>query len=230
MFAIVKAIHEALHTESTLAFVLAIAIVGGIVLGGVAWIVDKGYRNTVAERTEHQQSIQRAEPPPNIDEKPPTLADLFKDGFPNTMKIDGTSWGFVKGGTRILSGPTKVYLDFDAKTKFISFYVPRSEHAYPVALNLWSQVQATFQSVEKQIAITAGYQQNLTDLKDLTFSGRVFLYHEDAFNLRQLADLVDICKTHGMALDFRGPNFLMDQVMAWHRKHDKKPSDWNIIK
>lgn len=48
MFEIVKAIHEALHTESTWAFVLTVAIAGGLLFGGVAWIVDKGYRNALA--------------------------------------------------------------------------------------------------------------------------------------------------------------------------------------
>jgi len=93
-----------------------------------------------------------------------------------------------------------VYLDFDARTKFIAFYVPRSDHSYAAAVNLWSQVQVTFASIEKQVVVRSGYQQNFTDLKDLTFSGRVFLYHEDMFDLRQMADLLDIYKSHGMAL------------------------------
>jgi hypothetical protein len=158
------------------------------------------------------------------DNKQPTLPDLFKSGFPNTLKLDGNSWGLVskQDGTQILSGPTKVYLDFDAKTKFIAFYVPRSEHAYEAALGLWSQVPVTFDSVQKSMVVTAGYGANMTDLKDLTFSGRVFLYHEDMFNLRQLADLVDAYKSHEMALDFRGPEFLMSQVTAWYHQHGAK--------
>jgi hypothetical protein len=155
--------------------------------------------------------------------KPPTLSDLFKSGFPNTMKIDGNGWTLLdKNRVQVLSGPTKVYLDFEARTKFIAFYITHSDQSYAAAVNLWAQVPVTFSSVEKSIEIQGGYQPNLTDLRDLRFSGRVFMYHEDMFNLRQLADLVDIYKSHGMALDFRGPSFLSDQVMAWHRTHDAR--------
>jgi hypothetical protein len=101
--------------------------------------------------------------------------------------------------------------------------VPRSEQSYVAASQLWDQVQPTFALVEKSISVQSGYLQNLTDLRDLTFSGRVFLYHEDNFSLRQLADLVDIYKSHGMALDFRGPGYLGDQVAAWYHSHDRTP-------
>jgi hypothetical protein len=46
MFEIVDGIHKAFRIESTWAFVLLIAAGFGIVGGGLAWIVDKGYRNS----------------------------------------------------------------------------------------------------------------------------------------------------------------------------------------
>jgi hypothetical protein len=49
MFEIVKAIHEALHTQSTWAFVLIVALIFGSISGGLAWIVDQGYKNTLKE-------------------------------------------------------------------------------------------------------------------------------------------------------------------------------------
>jgi hypothetical protein len=49
MFEIVKAIHEALHTQSTWAFVLIVALIFGSTSGGLAWVVDQGYKNTLRE-------------------------------------------------------------------------------------------------------------------------------------------------------------------------------------
>lgn len=50
MFDIVKAIHEALHTESTWIFVICIALGMGIAGGGLAWLIDRGYKNAQKER------------------------------------------------------------------------------------------------------------------------------------------------------------------------------------
>jgi hypothetical protein len=49
MFETVRAIHEALRTESTLAFVLFMAMVFAVLNGGVAWLVDRGYKNSLVE-------------------------------------------------------------------------------------------------------------------------------------------------------------------------------------
>jgi hypothetical protein len=47
MFEIVKAIHEALHIQSTWAFVTVIAFGCAFFGGGTAWIVDRGYKNSL---------------------------------------------------------------------------------------------------------------------------------------------------------------------------------------
>jgi len=45
---LVKLIHEALHTHSTVAFVLFVGSVFFVVGGGAAWIVDSSYKNSLA--------------------------------------------------------------------------------------------------------------------------------------------------------------------------------------
>ena len=49
MFEMVKAIHEALHIESTWGFVLIVAAAFALMSGGVAWVVDKVYKNSIKE-------------------------------------------------------------------------------------------------------------------------------------------------------------------------------------
>lgn len=46
MFEMVKAFHEAFHTESTWAFVLPIALIFALMSGSIAWVIDKGYKNS----------------------------------------------------------------------------------------------------------------------------------------------------------------------------------------
>jgi len=54
MFEIVDGIHKAFRIESTWAFVLLIAVGFGIFGGGLAWIVDKGYRNSPEYKAAYQ--------------------------------------------------------------------------------------------------------------------------------------------------------------------------------
>jgi hypothetical protein len=58
MFEIVRAIHEALGTESTFVFVLVVVLVFGSLSGGAAYIVDKGYKNArTGERQSHERHL-----------------------------------------------------------------------------------------------------------------------------------------------------------------------------
>lgn len=51
-------------------------------------------------------------------------------------------------------------------------------------------------------------------LRDLTFSGRVFLYHETELSPRQVADLDDMFSSRGMSLILRGPDYLTQRRMS----------------
>ena len=70
MFEMVKAIHEALHIESTWAFVVVIAAAFALMSGSVAWVVDQGYKNSVREGSHPNlsarlQVVWRFRMPPN---------------------------------------------------------------------------------------------------------------------------------------------------------------------
>lgn len=75
MFELVRAIHEALGIESTWAFVLVIAAIFAFLSGGAAWIVDKGYKNSLTYKTEH---ASKSNDEPN--ESVARLRGLLADG------------------------------------------------------------------------------------------------------------------------------------------------------
>jgi len=162
-------------------------------------------------------------------QNPPTLHGLFSDEFTDGFKMSG-EWSISTPTNGVLAkGETKTVWDFDARVKYIAFFVPSCDHSYAASRALINQVDKEFESKQSQLVLQVHGFGTSTDLKDLVFSGRVFLYHADNFTLRQLADLVDLYRAKGMSLEFRGPEYLSVQVSDWHRKHDKKQSAWNII-
>lgn len=73
----------------------------------------------------------------------------------------------------------------------------------------------------KKIELGGGYKGEMTTLKELVFSGRVFLYHEGFLSIPQKADLIRVYKAKNYDVQFRGPEYLGDQVVAWHQQHDQ---------
>jgi hypothetical protein len=160
---------------------------------------------------------------PGIAEKPPTLNDLFKSESANTMKFADEDRIGIQGKNRtVLRIKTQVYADFQAKTQFVGFYIPASPKTYEACLLLVDAVLSTIQNLPKQLAVSAGYRDQQNSLQDLTFSGRVLLYHEDHLSIPQKAAIMNAYTAARFDVQFRGPDYLGDQVIAWHRQHDLK--------
>jgi hypothetical protein len=172
------------------------------------------------------------------DEKPPTLLDLFKKDFANTMKASDTDGDAYTIGTpdgSTIKIKRQTYMDFDARTKFIGFYIsmpapPTTDFsgqktaAACTELLSHNVVQETFDHFEKQVAVMGGYGDQMTTLKDLTFSGRVLIYHEEFLPIPAKAEILKAYEAKGMAVTFRGTDYLGTQAIAWHQQHDAKRS------
>lgn len=177
-----------------------------------------------------------AEPKQESLAKPPTLLDLFKNDFPNAMKasdtnIDAYTIGAPGGST--IKVKRQTYMDFDAKTKFIGFYVSSpspppvdfsADTTFAACMELLKHgaVQDTFDHFDGQVAVLGGRGDQMTAQKDLTFSGRVLIYHEEFLSIPQKAHILDAYKTKGMEVIFRGSDYLGDRAIAWHQQHDAK--------
>ena len=169
------------------------------------------------------------------DEKPPTLLDLFKKDFPNTMKasdtnVDAYTIGTPEGST--IKVKRQTYEDYEAKTKFIGFYISRPEppakdfsgqDTFAACMELLNHnaVQDAFDHFGKQVAVMSGYGDQMTTSKELTFSGRVLIYHEEFLRIPSQADIIKAYQAKGLAVVFKGPDYLGTKVIAWHQQHDK---------
>lgn len=206
---------------------VVIALVGAILACGYWWLA--GMMPKSAEKTV-------ASTPPVENEKPPTLLDLFKSDFSNTLRVSDTN-----GPAFNVQAPDgskveilrQLYMDFPARTKFIGFYIHRpvppsldfkAEKTAEACLQLLkaNAIQGSFNGMEKQVGVMGGQSGQMTTAKDLTFSGRVLIYHEEFLSIPQKAAIMDAYQKQNMDVQFYGDEYLGTQVIAWHQKHDPK--------
>ena len=117
---------------------------------------------------------------------------------------------------------------FPAKNKFVGFYVPSCDptdltRTAEACLKL-AQVDAVQQVLDEMpkemfIAAQLGHP---TTIRDLSFSGRVFIYHDDFMSITQQADIIRAFAVRHYDVQFMGPDYLGKAVIAWSLQHDSK--------
>jgi hypothetical protein len=163
------------------------------------------------------------------DEKPPTLADLFRSDFSNVAKLTDDVIGIQWKDGKVLHIKRQLYLDFPANTKFVGFYIPESDplsstKSVEACLELAkaSAVQQALDDMPKKVFVGSGSPEGMTSIQDLTFSGRVLIYHEAFLSITQKANIIHAYTARHWDVQFRGPDYLGNQVIAWHHSHDAK--------
>jgi len=204
-----------------MSFMLVISV--GALLGGGLFAAALFYAINKPTPTASSQS-QTAEAT-----KPPTLISLFNSDFPNTMKLteaDAIGIKFDEDGSE-LHITRQLYLDFPAKTQFVGFYVPSSlpsiTRSFAACLKLVQGVRDALDDMPKRVFVGAAFPEKMNTIHDLTFSGRVLLYHEDFLSIPQKAEIIKIYKAKNLDVQFRGPDYLGTELIAWHHKHDPPP-------
>src|SRR5271166_94919 len=176
-------------------------VAGAVLLAGYWWLTGVMLKPPPKFDASNPEVAQKQA----TDEKPPTLLDLFRKDFPNVMKgsdssdVDAYTIGTHDGVT--IKVKRQIYEDYAAKTKFIGFYIGTptppamdfSGRATIVAcmeLLNHNAVQDTFDHFMKSVAVMSGYGDEMTTSKDLTFSGRVLIYHEEFLPIENKADIL----------------------------------------
>jgi hypothetical protein len=163
-------------------------------------------------------------PLPASTEAEPTLVSLMDTSFPNLNKL----WGkpmltFEDGATLQLT--SALYFDlFTSGAKFLGFHVPSSprtlEACSAIAAHATELGDALGDGGLKVICRAPG--ENPQTISDLRYSGKVYLYHDDALTHKQMADVEGMFKTQQLSVVLRGPDFLNPAWVAWM---DKKAKD-----
>jgi hypothetical protein len=163
-------------------------------------------------------------PPAPVPDHPPSLADVFEGDFPTLMKarndlsIEGT----------IFPMKQQVYLDFPGKAEFVGFYVPASPdpisgtNTSKVCMMLIDQVQVALDGLLKKLKIKQGFGFEGNTLDELTFTGRVLIYHDELLSITQRAEIINAYKLKHLDVQFRGQEYLMNQIYTWRQQRDSK--------
>jgi hypothetical protein len=214
--------------------VLAAFLIFGSI--GAAWAWSYSWVSSRQNIVTPSVSSRPAQPEIGTKEEQPTLLDLFKNDFGNTMKATDTNGSAYQ--VQAPSGATidvrrQVYMDFPARNKFVGFYIYRPS---PPSVNFKSEktvlacfqllqinaVQKAFDDFGKQVGVMGGQGGQMTTFQDLTFSGRVVIYHEEFLSIPQKANIISAYQAKHFDVQFFGDEYLGLQLIAWHQKHDPK--------
>src|SRR5882762_10162646 len=149
----------------------------------------------------------------NLQKKPielPKLLDLFKADFPALLKLEAEKVASLPG-TPDYKFTSKAYFDFSAKTWFGAFFLPLGNQSYPVSAALAEDHTKVLGDLRNGAfaKVKVPGDSSPTDTEELVFSGRIFIYHEDDFTLRQQADLTDLYKSKWLSLQLRGRDYVI---------------------
>jgi hypothetical protein len=178
----------------------------------------------------------RIKPPTGKEKKPsqesfkkPNLYELFNKEFNTLLRSEEHRNLRLKkpdGKTETVTISEKEYLDFQGKSKFLSYYIPTSDYAYEICEYLPDLYKTTMKDMESKSEVRGGIAQDssLTSSKDLIFTGRIYIYYEDIFSSHQLAQLELLYESKGLAVIFRGHTYLSNvynkmKIMELENKH-----------
>lgn len=157
-----------------------------------------------------------------------TVHDLFLGDFSTggAKVLEGFSQNFKKGDVGIGTHFFEVglYLNFEAKSVFMSLYVPGDEHAFDV-ITWWSDgYKAYLADLRKNIHIwpqTGEESQAISD--NDVFTNKIYIYHENIFNDEQIHQLEILYRSKGLAPTFRGSGYLQYRRLQAIAQPDTAP-------
>jgi hypothetical protein len=142
---------------------------------------------------------------------PKSLKDLFNEDFSNCLKFTNQCSISSADGKNKTDVPWHICNDSTAGTKFLSLYIPRSPDSYNVCAALSDFPHQAIEHERKsgvEIQSKSPGDSSHVDMKDLQFSGRVYLYDEALLSLTELGALEALYKSKNLFPQFRGSEYV----------------------
>jgi hypothetical protein len=138
------------------------------------------------------------------------LHDLFKNDF-DLLSLDRALTITIEEGSGALTLDVefRILSNFEANSDFIAVYVPRTTDPIPVCRYFADAYRHIYDDLKASLLASARNpgDLNAVDTKDLVFSGRIYIYHENEINLEQLGVLSAWYRARKLDVQFRGPAY-----------------------
>jgi len=135
-----------------------------------------------------------------------TLNEYYLKDF-SILLSTHTQWTLQSPTRENLTVTTKVHLDFDSNTYFISFFVPKTDNEVGIFNLLLSKLEEAKKIIDATFISTKLPGESESNSTDLIFSGRVFFYYEGTVDEVEFLKLKTHLKNDGLFLHFRDSNF-----------------------
>ena len=151
----------------------------------------------------------------------PMLKDLFFTDFNAVVKMRSSEPLNLTVNSTNVQIWSQAYFDFDSKSEFVGFFIPSAVagNTYAVCAYLATLDHANALKHTGTKAL-GGRIGQMTYQDDLTFTGRVYIYHETDLSIEQRATLVQIYRDHHLDVQFMGTDYWLMQTLA--RQSEKR--------
>jgi hypothetical protein len=144
-----------------------------------------------------------------------TLHDLFLTDFTRTHIIGEYYFNTNQEGP-VYRVEYILWSDFDTKTIFYSVFLPTADYAFDytskAAISLIQEYREILHNQLRSLMQGLKYHapgSKVESWDELTFSGRVYIYHEAYLSPEQIDSLVEEYKKQGLSPQFRGRDYLI---------------------
>jgi hypothetical protein len=141
-----------------------------------------------------------------------SLSSLFRTDFGHCLKYGGTmeyEYEGKKMGVRY-----HLAQDYDANSEYLMAYFPHSAMLPSLVVSFVDQIKDVLDTMRKEVRVessTMGSGFSVSN-RDLVFSGRFFVYHEDTLSLQEMAFLEKYMTDRGYKPIFRSQNYVTENV------------------
>lgn len=203
---------------------IMILVVTGVIMAAVGIIGGEIYLHATkppvpaglavpASPPEPATTLPTSTPSSNPDQKvgdalpcPLTFRQIFDTDFSDKYSISSVFTVIAPQDDKRCQLGFRILVDFSAISKYAAFFVPRFPHSHWLCGQIAENIEKFFVEIENSylLQMTSPGDTAAMNSKDLKFSGRVYLYHEDDLSLKQLAELEELFQKHERTAQFRG--------------------------
>jgi len=105
----------------------------------------------------------------------------------------------------------RLHCDFEGRALYVSIYIPKTDKPECPARVALSTLGDIFKLKEEVYIQTRSPGDEPTDINDLIFTGRIFLYDENEISLENKTYIIEESKKNGHDIKFRGNNYAKER-------------------